>query len=150
MAGNRIEAVSAPARPAGLAAMEVVEGAAAVAERHAAHLSDESRAAGRADVLAFPLCEADVAELVRRAAEKGMPVTVASGRTGIAAGCVPDGGMLISLERMTELAVEPPPPLHLPPSTFHPPPQFVARGGPGVTLSRPGEEIGRAWCRERV
>jgi hypothetical protein len=37
-----------------------------------------------------------------------MAVTAASGRTGIAAGCVPEGGMLISLEKMTSLAVEPP------------------------------------------
>jgi hypothetical protein len=86
----------------------VVEGAAAIAERYGTHLSDESRAAGRAERLAFPRSEADVAEALARAAAAGMPVTVASGRTGIVAGAVPEGGLLLSTERMDALAVEPP------------------------------------------
>jgi len=151
LSSHRIAAVPPPPRPAGLAPMELVEGAGAIAERYPANLADESRASGRADALAFPLCEADVAEAVRRAAAAGMPVTAASGRTGIAAGCVPDGGMLISLERMTALAIEEGArgqgPGASPETARNPQPatrnQFTARCGPGLSLKDLGAALAR-------
>jgi len=70
---------------------------------YAAYLADESRAAGRADALTFPRNTAEVAAAVRHAAERGMPITVSGARTGITGGAVPDGGLVICLERMNRI-----------------------------------------------
>jgi D-lactate dehydrogenase (cytochrome) len=107
--------------------MEVVEGA-GIAERFAGHLADESRMTGSAAALAFPLCEADVCELVRRAE----PLTVSSGRTGIVGGAVPQGGLAVSTERMDSLEVA---------AADDGDGVRTARCGPGVTLERLAEEL---------
>jgi D-lactate dehydrogenase (cytochrome) len=65
------------------------------------YLRDESRyGPGRAEAVLFPTDEREVAEIVARAQEKGAPVTVSGGRTGVVGGAVPDGGIVISMERM--------------------------------------------------
>ncbi|MHC4913951.1 MAG: FAD-binding oxidoreductase [Planctomycetota bacterium] len=105
--------------------MEVVGGD-AIAERFAGHVADESRLAGSAEVLAFPLCEADVCEVLGR----GEPVTASSGRTGIVGGAVPAGGIALSTERMDALSVE-----------EVPGGGRVARCGPGVSLEGLAAEL---------
>jgi D-lactate dehydrogenase (cytochrome) len=65
------------------------------------YLTDESRRGGCADAIAFAESESDIVEQMREAADAGIPVTVQSGRTGIAGGAVPDGGRILNVSRMT-------------------------------------------------
>jgi len=67
------------------------------------YLTDESRKQGRVTALAFPRNTAEVCGAVLAAKTMGLSVTVSGARTGITAGAVPDGGMLISLERMNRI-----------------------------------------------
>ncbi len=129
MASNRIKAEPPPPRPADAPPMEVVEGA-GITERFAGHLTDESRLQGRAEMLAFPRCEADVCELLKKCAAEETPVTISSGRTGIVAGAVPAGGAALSTERMDSLNVEEDAEGH-----------WIARCGPGLSLEALGEKL---------
>jgi D-lactate dehydrogenase (cytochrome) len=97
-----------------------------IAARFAGHVADESRLAGRAELLAFPLCEADVCEVL----DLGRRVTVSGGRTGIVGGAVPAGGVALSTERMDALSVE-----------DDGAGGRVARCGPGVSLERLSAEL---------
>ncbi|MEI7903268.1 MAG: FAD-binding oxidoreductase, partial [bacterium] len=63
-------------------------------------LRDESRKTGTAEGLAFPQTLAELTGLMREAASRGLSVTVQGARTGLAAGAVPDGGVIISLTQM--------------------------------------------------
>ena len=65
-----------------------------------AYLRDESHTVGAAEYIAFPRTEEEVRGVLRRAYEAGLPVTLQGGRTGISAGCVPHGGLVVSLTRM--------------------------------------------------
>lgn len=67
------------------------------------YLRDESRLTGRACGLAFPRTAAEVSALLRLAAARGVAVTVSGARTGITAGAVPDGGLLLCLDRMNRI-----------------------------------------------
>jgi D-lactate dehydrogenase (cytochrome) len=67
------------------------------------YLSDESRRQGSADAIAFPTTTAQVVAAVQAAKERNWPITVSAARTGIAAGAVPAGGLLLSLERLTAI-----------------------------------------------
>lgn len=84
--------------------MAAVDGVEAVAAGYAEYLKDESRlSGGEVSRLAFPRCEADIAEFLAAMHGKGTPVTVSGARTGIVGGCVPLGGALISLEKMDRI-----------------------------------------------
>ena len=68
---------------------------------------DESRSVGEAEQIAFPESEDEVRAVLRcvreRAAAEGErpePVTVQGARTGLAAGAVPHGGLVLNLSRM--------------------------------------------------
>ncbi len=67
------------------------------------YLRDESRLAGAADSLSFPVDEAEVRELLARFAAAATPVTVQGARTGIAGGAVPLAGHVMSLSRMNRI-----------------------------------------------
>lgn len=86
---NVIE-VSAP--PPGIAA-EMIP----FPTENSALLLDESRLKGDAEFLARPRSTDETAAIMRRAAEKKLPVTISGGRTGIVGGAVPNGGLLLSL-----------------------------------------------------
>ena len=58
---------------------------------------------GRADALALPGSTEEVAALFRFCYERGVPMTVRGGGTGLAAGAVPDGGVVIDLTRMDRI-----------------------------------------------
>jgi D-lactate dehydrogenase (cytochrome) len=66
-------------------------------------LRDESRRTGHADGIAFPVSATDVCDVLKYADGKGMAVTVQGARTGVAGGAVPDGGLVLSLERMDRI-----------------------------------------------
>ncbi len=63
------------------------------------YLRDESRRAGSAEQIIFAKCDDDI----RKALQSGLPVTVQGARTGIAAGAVPDGGIILNLSRMKNI-----------------------------------------------
>jgi len=67
------------------------------------YLRDESRRVGRAETISFPRSEAELQSHVRHAAQSSMPITIQGGRTGIAAGAVPERGHVINLSRMTRV-----------------------------------------------
>jgi D-lactate dehydrogenase (cytochrome) len=74
-----------------------------VAAEHPDFLRDESRRSGTADALAQPRTEAELRVALALAREHGWAVTVQGGRTGIAGGAVPEGGLLINLGRMNRV-----------------------------------------------
>ena len=73
----------------------------------AAYLADETETRGvrgRADAVVLPGSAEEVAGVVRWCYEHGVPVVPRGGGTGFAAGAVPlDGGVVISLERLTRI-----------------------------------------------
>src|ERR671936_1110555 len=73
----------------------------------AAYLADETEARGlrgRADAVALPRTADEVAQVVSWCYEHGVAVVPRGGGTGYAAGAVPlDGGVVLSLERLTRL-----------------------------------------------
>ena len=67
------------------------------------YLRDESRTCGAADAIAFPRTAAELSDAVREAGARGLSVTVQGARTGISAGAVPDGGVVVSLSKMDRI-----------------------------------------------
>lgn len=67
------------------------------------YLRDESRTIGKAESISFPKSEADVIDILRDIYPKGIPITIQGGRTGLAAGAVPDGGHIMNLSRMNSI-----------------------------------------------
>ncbi|MDR0759337.1 MAG: FAD-binding oxidoreductase [Treponema sp.] len=64
------------------------------------YFRDESRLGGQADYIVFPEDAAQAAAAIRRAANEGLPLTLQGARTGIAGGAVPQGGLILSTEKM--------------------------------------------------
>jgi D-lactate dehydrogenase (cytochrome) len=76
----------------------------------APYLSDESRwEGGHAEEVVFPGSAEEAAELLAECHRAGRPVTVSGGGTGVAAGRVPRGGVVLAAERMSRV-LEPPAP----------------------------------------
>ncbi|MBO4881320.1 MAG: FAD-binding oxidoreductase, partial [Firmicutes bacterium] len=71
---------------------------------YALYLRDESRSTGEAAYIAFPSDEEEVREALSFARANGLPVTTQGGRTGLAAGAVPHGGLLLNLSRMDRIS----------------------------------------------
>lgn len=67
-------------------------------------LRDESRKIGTALAIAFPSNTQELRQALAYAHRDNLPVTVQGGRTGIAAGAVPDGGVIINLSRMDKIS----------------------------------------------
>src|SRR5688500_1487697 len=68
------------------------------------YVTDASNmAGGYAEKLFVPETADEIAEVLREANEKGIPVTVSGARTGTVGGAVPFGGYVISLERMNKV-----------------------------------------------
>lgn len=65
------------------------------------YLSDESRRVGTAQEICFPETTQDVSLLLRE--NSNVPVTLQGGRTGVTAGAVPDGGLVLNLSRMSRI-----------------------------------------------
>ncbi|MCF7855810.1 MAG: FAD-binding oxidoreductase [Candidatus Pacebacteria bacterium] len=67
------------------------------------YLTDESRKKGQASAVAFPTSTAEVAAAVREAASNDWAVTVSGARNGVTARAVPQGGLVLSMERMNRV-----------------------------------------------
>lgn len=68
------------------------------------YLSDESRLKGSAEKIFFPQSEGDIAAILIMARSEGKTITVSGGRTGITGGAVPEGGWLVSTEKMNSVS----------------------------------------------
>ncbi len=71
-----------------------------------AYLADASAAMGlrgRADAIVLPRDAEEVAAVVAFCYERGVPVVPRGGGTGYAGGAVPDGGVVLSLERLDRI-----------------------------------------------
>src|ERR1051325_11787497 len=67
-------------------------------------LSDASHMReGRADRVAFPENEAEVAELLRTASENKIPVTVSGAGTGTVGGRIPFAGIVLATSKLNQL-----------------------------------------------
>jgi D-lactate dehydrogenase (cytochrome) len=68
------------------------------------YLADASNMqGGHAERLFLPTSEMEVADILREANEKRIPVTVSGARTGTVGGAIPFGGWVISLDKMNGL-----------------------------------------------
>jgi D-lactate dehydrogenase (cytochrome) len=63
---------------------------------------DESRSVGNAESIAFPQSTEEIAGLIA-SLKPDMPVTIQGARTGIAAGAVPQGGLVLSLTGLKKI-----------------------------------------------
>jgi D-lactate dehydrogenase (cytochrome) len=90
--------------PAGFEQVRRVDGFASITAEHPAYLTDESKFSCRPfEHLFFPGSEAELAAVVKEMARRRTPVTVAGARTGLAGGCTPREGALISLENFDRI-----------------------------------------------
>src|SRR5260370_37319556 len=71
------------------------------------YLIDASGFAGTAERVLIPSGEQEVCEVVREAAASGTPLTIAGAGTGLTGGRVPQGGWVISMERLNSIQVQP-------------------------------------------
>ena len=69
------------------------------------YLADASGYRGHADELLLPDSEAAVVDVVCRASAAGIPITISGGGSGLTGGRVPDGGWLVSLEKLNSIEV---------------------------------------------
>lgn len=60
---------------------------------------------GFAESVYIPDNEKEVSEILRDCYEKNIPVTISGGRTGLAGGCVPFGGIVISAENLKKIDI---------------------------------------------
>ena len=72
--------------------------------KYGSFLSDESRMTGHAECLAFPESAQELQEAIRYAGKIDLRITLQGARTGLSGGAVPQGGVIISLSRMSGLS----------------------------------------------
>lgn len=65
------------------------------------YLSDESRRKGSADSICFPKTEQELCQILR--SQPQVPVTIQGSRTGLTAGAVPEGGLVLNLSSMNRI-----------------------------------------------
>lgn len=84
--------------------MKTEHGARRIEENYPDYLKDESGFRGKGvEALFFPRSAENIAYVLREAEKRRKGVTLSGGRTGICGGAVPQGGYLISLERMQKI-----------------------------------------------
>lgn len=84
--------------------MKVITDQAEITDTYALYLDDESHSFdGNAEKIVFPTSMDQVATVLKDAFQSGTPVTIQGGRTGLTGGAVPLGGIILNLEKMTEI-----------------------------------------------
>ncbi len=86
-----------------VAELRGVFGASVLEDVPSEYLSDISRVTGSADAVVRPGSAEEVAELLAWCYEREVPIVPRGGGTGLAAGAVPDGGVVLSLERLDKV-----------------------------------------------
>ncbi len=74
-----------------------------IKKNYCKYLIDESKYEGEASILFFPLCESHIIDFLKEMNLRKISVTISGGRTGIVGGAVPQGGALLSLEKMNKI-----------------------------------------------
>ena len=64
---------------------------------------DESKSRGHSEGVFIPENADDIKEILKRARQENFQLTVCGNRTGVCGGCVPNGGYVLSLERMDRI-----------------------------------------------
>lgn len=72
-------------------------------EQFQSYLTDASNSKGIADAVFIPEDEAEIVELVRKFNKEKTRITISGNGTGLTGGRVPDGGMIVSLERLDKI-----------------------------------------------
>ncbi|MCF7918434.1 MAG: FAD-binding oxidoreductase [Candidatus Cloacimonetes bacterium] len=67
------------------------------------YLQDESRQCGKAEFICFPENAEEINEAIEFCRKQGLHLTIQGSRTGITGGSVPDGGLILNLERMNKV-----------------------------------------------
>jgi len=84
--------------------MRIIEGQENIERDYPDYLRDESNMHGTgASRLFFPRTEENLLWVVREALRREEKLTISGGRTGICGGAVPEGGWMLSLERMNRV-----------------------------------------------
>ena len=71
------------------------------------YLVDASGFTGTADRVFTPASTEEVAAILRDAAEQKIPVTISGAGTGVTGGRVPQGGWVLSMERLNRIEIQP-------------------------------------------
>jgi glycolate oxidase subunit GlcD len=75
-------------------------GAAVLEGAQSEYLSDFSRLPGRADAVVLPASSGEVAAVVAWCYERDVPIVPRGGGSGVAGGAVPEGGVVVALDRL--------------------------------------------------
>ncbi len=67
------------------------------------YLTDASNYQGEASELIFPENAEELSSVLADCYESGTSATISGGRTGLVGACVPEGGVVVSLEKMNEI-----------------------------------------------
>ncbi|MBK9098613.1 MAG: FAD-binding oxidoreductase [bacterium] len=67
------------------------------------YLKDASNTKGYCDAVVYPENTDDIVTILKRANEENTKVTICGNRTGLSAGCVPNGGIVLSTEKMNKI-----------------------------------------------
>jgi len=99
---HEIYSMSVPS--ANFSKIKCIEGFDCIQAKYSAYLTDESKLSAKPfDYLFFPKSEAELAAVLAELNRRNVPVTIASARTGLVGGCVPQEGALISLEYLDQV-----------------------------------------------
>jgi FAD/FMN-containing dehydrogenase len=90
-------------------------------------VTDASGFEGTPDREFSPSSTPETADLVKEAAVKKIPITIAGSRTGVTGGCCPDGGWLVSLHKLAHVACAP----------------GLAFAGPGASVQQLNQSAGQ-------
>lgn len=74
-----------------------------IAAEYTDYLRDESRRVGQAEQIAFPVSDAEIHAVLTDAHRRHAAITLQGARTGITAGAVPNGGLILNLSRMQKI-----------------------------------------------
>lgn len=87
-----------------LSGVKAVTDQSEITDTYALYLDDESHSfEGKTEKITFPSSEAELATILKDAYTSGTPVTIQGGRTGLTGAAVPLGGIVVNLEKMTDL-----------------------------------------------
>ncbi|HEY7751349.1 MAG TPA: FAD-binding oxidoreductase, partial [Ignavibacteriaceae bacterium] len=67
------------------------------------YLADASNTKGFCDSVYFPENENDIISILKEADKKKIPITISGNRTGLTGACVPNGGIVISTEKLNKV-----------------------------------------------
>jgi len=98
------EITSQPAPPADVENVRQITGFENIRNQFPTYLSDESKLSPKPfDYLFFPRDESELAAVFQEMSRRRQKVTVAGARTGLAGGCVPQEGALVSLDHFDHI-----------------------------------------------